>query len=71
MVHIDKVFYKLHVDHAFKQVLVITDGDRFTVTDFDGVIIAELTRAAPGVRYVGNGRPSGPRPKDQGSSPKS
>ncbi|GAA3534615.1 hypothetical protein [Nocardioides daeguensis] len=52
---------------------MITDGDRFTVTvtDFDGVIIAELTRAAPGVRYVGNGRPSGPRPKDQDSSRKS
>lgn len=71
VIYVDKVFYKLHVDHAFKQVLVVTDGDHFTVTDFDGEILAELTRAAPGVTYVGNGRPRGPRPKNERSSPKS
>ena len=27
-IHVDKVFYKVDVDHAFKQVLVITDGDK-------------------------------------------
>ena len=71
VIHVDKVFYKLHVDHAFKQVLVITDGDKFTVTDFDGEVLAELTRAAPGVKYIGNGRPPGTRPKKPDVSPKS
>ena len=71
VIHVDKVFYKLHVDHAFKQVLVVTDRDRFTVTDFDGEILAELTRAAPGVTYVGNGRPRGRRPNNEHPSPKS
>ncbi|WP_122817935.1 hypothetical protein [Nocardioides pantholopis] len=63
VIHVDKVFYKLHVDHAFKQVLAVTDGDHFTVTDFGGEILAEPTRAAPGVTYAGNGRPRGPRPR--------
>jgi len=71
VINIDKVFYKLDVDHAFKQALVITDGDRFTVTDFDGEILGELTRAEPGIRYVGNGRPPGTRPKNPDLSPKS
>lgn len=53
------------------QVLVVTDGHQFTVTDFDGEILAELTRPAPGVTYVGNGRPRGPRPKNERPSPKS
>ena len=71
VIHIDKVFYKLDVDHAFKQALVITNGDQFTVTDFDGEVIAEFTRAEPGVTYVGNGRPPGTRPKNRDVSPKS
>lgn len=70
-VNVDYVFYKLDVDHAFKQVLVVTNDDKITVTDFDGEILAEHTRPAPGVRYVGNGRPPGTRPKDPRVSPKS
>ncbi len=68
VIHVDKVFYKIDVDHAFKQVLVVTDsnqaGDKIIITDVDSEILAEHTRPAPGVTYVGNGRPPGPRPKN-------
>ncbi|MFC6286464.1 integrase core domain-containing protein [Nocardioides sp. GCM10027113] len=71
VIHVDRVLYKIDVDHAFKQVLVVTDGDRITITDFDGEILAEHTRPAPGVTYIGNGRPPGPRPRNPEPSPKS
>jgi hypothetical protein len=49
---------------AFKQVLVATDGDTIIVADLDGEILIEHTRPAPGVTYVGNGKPrGGPHPK--------
>ena len=70
-VHVDKVFYKIDVEHRFKQVLVITDGDKLTITDLQGELLAEHTRPAPGIRYVGNGRRPGPRPKNPGPSPMS
>lgn len=60
---LDRVFYNVGSQHAFRQVLIVTDsdqtGDRITVTDLDGEILIEHTRPAPGVRYVGNGRPPG------------
>lgn len=67
------VTYKLDPIHAFKQVLVVTDpdSDAITVTDLQGEVLAELSRPAPGVTYVGNGRPRGPRPKNREASPKS
>jgi putative transposase len=75
VVHVDKVFYKIGVEHAFGQVLVVSDGDqpgdKIIVTDLDGEILAERTRPAPEIRYVGNGRPRGRRPKNPGASPKS
>jgi putative transposase len=70
-INVDKVFYKIDVEHRFTQVLVITDGDQLTITDLHGELLAEHTRPAPGVTYVGNGRPPGPRPKDTCLSPKS
>ena len=74
-IHFDKVFYKLDVTHAFKHVLVVADGnnpgDKITITDIEGEILAEHTRPAPGVTDVGNGRPRGPRPKNPGTSPMS
>jgi hypothetical protein len=74
-IHVDKVFYKLDVTHAFKHVLVVSDGnqpgDKITITDLEGEILAEHTRPAPGVTYVGNGRPRGPRPKTSETSPMS
>jgi putative transposase len=71
VIHVDKVFYKIDVDHAFKQVFVVTDGDKITITDLDGEILTQHTRPAPGVAYVGNGRPPGPRPKTPEPLPKS
>ena len=75
VVHVDKVFYKIGVEHAFKQVLVVTDtnqpGDKIITTDLHGEILAEHTPPAPGVTYVGNGRPRGRRPKNPEPSPKS
>ena len=64
VIAVDKVFYKIDVEHRFTQVLVITDGDKITITDLQGELLAEHTRPGPGVTYVGNGQPPGPRPKD-------
>lgn len=73
-IHVDKVTYMVDVDHVFKHVLVVTDGsqpgDKITITDLDGAILAEHVRPAPGIRYVGNGRPPGTRPKNPRLSPK-
>ena len=55
---------------GFQQVLVITTGDKITVTDLEGEILIEHTRPAPGTAYVGKGRPRGPR-QDPEVSPKS
>lgn len=70
-IHVDKVFYMIDVEHRFKQVLVVTDGDQLTITDLDGEILAEHTRLEPGITYVGNGRPRGPCPNNPDPSPKS
>lgn len=58
---LDRVQYLVERRHGFKQVLVITDGDKITVTDLHGEILIEHIRAAPGATYVGNGRPRRPR----------
>jgi transposase InsO family protein len=68
---LDKVHYKVDGRRGLEQVLVITDDDKITVTDLHGEILIEHTRPAPGVTYVGNGRPRGPRPKTPQPSPKS
>jgi transposase InsO family protein len=72
---LDSVLYKIDVHYAFEQVLVVSDGketgDKITVTDLEGEILAEHTRPAPGIRYVGNGRPPGTRPKNPEPLPKS
>jgi len=43
----------------------------FREADLHGEVLAERTRPAPGINYVGNGRPRGPRPKTGKPSPKS
>jgi hypothetical protein len=68
---LDKVHYKVDGRRGLEQVLIITDDDKITVTDLHGEILIEHTRPAPGVTYVGNGRPRGPRPKTSEASPKS
>ena len=55
------VYYKVDGRLACEQVLVLIDGDNITVADLDGEVLIEHTRPAPGVRYVGNGKPRGPR----------
>ena len=65
------VIYMVGGQYGFQQVLVITDGDKITVADLEGEILAEHARPAPGVTYVGNGRPRGPRPNTPETSPKS
>ena len=74
-IHVDKVFYKVDVDHAFQQVLVISDGnqagDKIVITNLEAEILTEHTRPAPGIRYVGNGRRPGTRPRNPAVSPKS
>lgn len=57
------VTYIVGGPYGFQHVLVITDGDKITVADLNGEILIEHTQPAPGVKYVGNGRPRGPRPK--------
>ncbi|GAB5010906.1 integrase core domain-containing protein [Mycobacterium avium subsp. hominissuis] len=68
---LDSVTYMVDVQRAFEHVLVVSDGDKIIVIDTDGEVLAEHTRPSPGITYVGNGRPRGPRPKPEGSSPKS
>ena len=65
------VRYKVDGRFACEQVLIVTDGDTITVADLDGEVLIKHTRPAPGVRYVGNGRPRGQRPKSDEMSPKS
>jgi hypothetical protein len=55
---VDRGFYEIGVEHGLKQVLVVTDGDDIAITDFDGEILAEHTRPAPGVTYGSNRRTS-------------
>ena len=57
--------------HGFRHVLIDIAGDTITAINPEGEILAEHTRPAPGVTYVGNGRPRGPRPKASETSPKS
>lgn len=67
----DKAHYKVDGRRGLEQVLIITDGDKITVTDLHGEILIEHTRPAPGVTYVGNGRPRGPQSMTPRASPKS
>ena len=62
--------YKVDVEHAFKQVLIDTDGDKITVTDLDGEILAEHTRPAPGSPTSATADPADPARKPE-VSPKS
>ena len=68
---LDSVTYKVAGQYGLQHVLIITDGDALTITNLDGEILAEHTRPAPGVSYVGNGQPRGPRPSNDEVSPKS
>jgi transposase InsO family protein len=70
-IHLDSVTYRVDAQRAFQQVLAVTVDDQIIITDLQGEVLAEHTRPAPGIRYVGNGRPRGPRPRTGRPSPKS
>lgn len=70
-IHLDTVTYRVDAQRAFEQVLVVTVDDQVIITDLQGEVLAEHTRPASGIRYVGNGRPRGPAPKTDRPSPKS
>jgi putative transposase len=65
------VTYKVDGRRGLEHVLVVIDGDKIIAADLDGEVLIEHTRPAPGVSYVGNGRPRGPSPKTTEPSPKS
>lgn len=60
---LNRVIYMVDAQRRFEQVLVIRNGDKIIVTDTHGEILVEHTRPAPGIKYVGNGRRRGPRPR--------
>lgn len=65
------VIYMVGGQYGFQHVLVITDGDKITVADLAGEVLAEHTRPAPGITYVGNGRPPGGPRRTPDASPMS
>ena len=70
-ISVDTVTYMVDVDYAFDQVLVAADDSTIVIASTDGEVLVEHPRPAPGVSYVGNRRPRGPRPTKTRPSPKS
>lgn len=62
-IRLRKVTYMVDKRRAREEVLVVQDGDTIVITDLQGTILIGHTRPAPGISYVGNGRPRGRRPK--------
>lgn len=69
-IRLQRVAYMIDSRRAGHEILAITDGDTILITDLDGEVLIEHTRPAPGTKYVGNGRPRGPKPGTPGPSPK-
>ena len=69
-ISVDAVTYMVDVDHAFDQVLVAADDNTIVIANIDGEVLVEHPRPAPGISYVGNRQPRGPRPAKPGPSPK-
>ena len=65
------VVHQYIAQRAFQHVLVVSASNKVIITDLEGEVLAEHTRPAPGIKYVGNRRPRGPRPKTGKPSPKS
>ena len=70
-IRLRKVTYMVDGQRAGEEVLVVQDGDKILITDLQGHLLIEHTPQAPGISYVGNGRPRGRRPKTPATSPKS
>jgi len=56
---LDNVHYLVDAQRGFQDVLVVQDDNQIMVVDFNGEILLETTRPAPGITYVGNGRSKG------------
>lgn len=61
-IRLKKVAYMIDGSRHGQEVLVVIDTDRIIVADLAGEILIEHTKAGPGIKYVGNGRPRGRRP---------
>ena len=70
-IRLKRVAYMIDGSRASQQVLVIIDSVTILVSTLEGEILIEHTRPAHGVKYVGNGRPRGRRPRAIETSPKS
>lgn len=70
-IRLRKVTYMVDGQRAGEDVLVIEDSDTITVADHDGTVLIEHTRPAPGIMYVGNGKPRGRRPRTTAALPMS
>ena len=57
------VTYMVDGQRAGQHVLIVEDGNKILIADLQGTILIEHTRPAPGIKYVGNGRPRGRRPR--------
>lgn len=68
-IRLRKVTYMIDGQRAGQDVLLIEDENTITVSEPDGTVIIEHTRAAPGICYVGNGKPRGRRPRTMETSP--
>ena len=56
----DAVTY-IDVNHAFDQVLAVTDETTVIIASTDGEVLVSILDPPPGTNYVGNRRPRGPR----------
>lgn len=70
-IRLKRVAYMIDGSRAGQEVLVIIDSVTILVSTLEGEILIEHTRPAHGVKYVGNGRPRGRRPRTIETSPKS
>lgn len=61
------VHFQLGMHRAGEQVFIVPEADYLIVTDAKGTVILQKPWPAPGTHYVGNGRPTGPRPKPEPS----
>ena len=59
---LDAVHYMVSSRYRHQQVLVTVEDDILIVTTPEGEVLVEHTRPAPGITYVGNGRPRGRQP---------
>lgn len=63
-IRLREVTYMIDGQLVGQDMLVIEDGDSIVVVDLEGAVLIEHTRPAPGVKYAGNGRPRGRRPRN-------